>query len=95
MEGKGGGSDQRKVPKAGQPPRGQRTGAKKIAVPRASHPQLLHQVHVSTLVLLHAALGDAGHVRSQGSVDEHAQHVQHRGEELAEAEVRVEGGKDR
>ena len=47
-----------------------------------SYPELLDQVHVGPLVLLHAALRDAGHVRRQGAVDQHAQHVQHGGEQL-------------
>lgn len=47
------------------------------------YPELLDQVHVSPLVLLHAALRDAGHVSSQRTVDEHTQHVQNCGEELA------------
>lgn len=53
-----------------------------LALATSTHPQLLHQVHVGTLVFLHAALRDAGHVRSQGPIDEHAQHVQHSGKEL-------------
>lgn len=39
------------------------------------YPELLDQVHVGPLVLLHAALRDAGHVGSQRAVDEHTQHV--------------------
>lgn len=39
------------------------------------YPELLDQVHVSPLVLLHAALRDAGHVGSQRAVDEYTQHV--------------------
>ena len=50
------------------------------------HPELLHQVHVGPLVLLHATLGDAGHVGRQRSIDEHTEHVQHRGEQLAATE---------
>lgn len=48
-----------------------------------SHPELLNKVHVRPLILLHAALRDTGHVSSQRSVYQHAQHVQHSGEELA------------
>lgn len=46
------------------------------------HPEFLDQVHVSSFVLLHAALRNAGHVRRQRAVDQHAQHVQYGGEEL-------------
>lgn len=47
-----------------------------------SYPELLDQVHVSPLVLLHAALRDTGHVRSQRAVYQHTQHVQCCCEEL-------------
>lgn len=47
------------------------------------YPELLDQVHIGSLILLHAALRDAGHVSRQGAVNKHAQHVQHCCEELA------------
>lgn len=50
--------------------------------PCSPYPELLDQVHVGPLVLLHAALRDAGHVSSQRAIDQHTQHVQHCGEQL-------------
>lgn len=47
-----------------------------------SYPELLDQVHVSSLIFLHAALGNTGHIGSQRAVYQHAQHVQHSGEKL-------------
>jgi len=58
-----------------------------------SYPELLNQVHVGSLVLLHAALRDAGHVSSQCAVDQHTQHVQHCCEKLTvgtETHIRAE-----
>lgn len=49
----------------------------------SSYPELLNQVHVGSLVFLHAALRDAGHVSSQCAINQHTQHVQHCCEELA------------
>lgn len=54
----------------------------------ASHPEFLHKIHVRPLVLLHAALRNAGHISSQGAIDENTQHVQHSGEELTVGESR-------
>lgn len=51
-----------------------------------SYPELLHQVHIGPLILLHAALRDAGHVSSQCAVNQHTQHVQHCREELTVGE---------
>lgn len=55
------------------------------------YPQLLDQVHVGSLVLLHAPLRDAGHVCSQRSINENTQHVQHCCEEftVGEADRRI------
>lgn len=48
----------------------------------SSYPELLDQVHIGSLIFLHAALRDTGHVGSQRAVNQHAQHVQHCCEEL-------------
>ena len=47
-----------------------------------SYPELLDQVHIGSLILLHAALRDTRHVGCQRAVDQHTQHVQHCCEEL-------------
>lgn len=54
-----------------------------------SYPELLDQVHIGSLILLHAALRDTGHVSSQCAVNQHTQHVQHCCEELAVGEKRT------
>ena len=54
-----------------------------------SYPELLDQVHIGSLVLLHAALRDAGHVSSQRAVNQNTQHVQHCGEELTVGETQT------
>lgn len=47
-----------------------------------SYPELLDQVHIGSLILLHAALRDTGHVSSQCAINQYTQHVQHGCEEL-------------
>ena len=51
-----------------------------------SYPELLDQVHIGSLILLHAALRDTGHISSQCAVNQHTQHVQHGCEELTVGE---------
>lgn len=56
--------------------------------PGVSHPEFLDEIHVCPLVFLHAALRNAGHISSQGAIDENTQHVQDSSEELAVGQSR-------
>lgn len=50
------------------------------------YPELLDQVHIGPLVLLHAALRDTGHVCRQRAINKHTQHVQYCCEQLTVGE---------
>lgn len=56
--------------------------------PGVPHPEFLDEIHVCPLVFLHAALRNAGHISSQGAIDENTQHVQDSSEELAVGQSR-------
>lgn len=56
--------------------------AVRLPVPQL-FPEFLDEIHVCPLVFLHAALRNAGHISSQGAIDENTQHVQDSSEELA------------
>lgn len=51
-----------------------------------SYPELLDQIHVGPLILLHAALRYTRHVSSQSAINQHTQHVQHSCEEFTVGE---------
>lgn len=59
----------------------------KVKQDQRSYPELLDQVHIGSLVLLHTPLRNAGHVCSQRSINKHTQHIQHCCEELTVGEA--------